>query len=167
VVFGKKAGEAAAAYAKSAVNKNFPTAKVADEEKKIAALASGVASQDSLAAVHTELGRLMNEKVGLIRDAGGLAQALDGIAKLTGRHQKIKVRNTGRIYNYELTTHLEVGAMLTLAEVVARSAQARTESRGAHYRSDFPNSDDANWKSHTVAKLSQGSTQLEKKPVAN
>jgi succinate dehydrogenase / fumarate reductase flavoprotein subunit len=109
----------------------------------------------------------MNEKVGLVRDAGGLRQALDGIAQLKERYQKINVRNTGRIYNYELTTHLEVGAMLILAEVVARSAQARTESRGAHYRSDFPNPDDANWKSHTVATLSQGSTQLEKKPVAN
>jgi succinate dehydrogenase/fumarate reductase flavoprotein subunit len=50
---------------------------------------------------------------------------------------------------------------------VTRSAQARTESRGAHHRSDFPNPDDANWKSHIVAKLSQGSTQLEKKPVTN
>jgi succinate dehydrogenase / fumarate reductase flavoprotein subunit len=167
VVFGKRVGEAAAAYAKSAVKKNFPAAKLAEEEKTLAALASGASSQDSLSAVYAELGGLMNEKVGLIRDAGGLRQALDGIAQLKERYQKIKVRNTGRIYNYELTTHLEVGAMLILAEVVTRSAQARTESRGAHYRSDFPNPDDANWKSHTVAKLSQGSTQLEKKAVAN
>jgi succinate dehydrogenase / fumarate reductase, flavoprotein subunit len=167
VVFGKRVGEAAAAYAKSAVKKNFPAAKLAEEEKTLAALASGDSSQDSLRAVHAELGGLMNEKVGLIRDAGGLKQALDGIAQLNERYQKIKVRNTGRIYNYELTTHLEIGAMLILAEVVTRSAQARTESRGAHYRSDFPNPDEANWKSHTVAKLSQGSTQLEKKPVAN
>jgi succinate dehydrogenase/fumarate reductase flavoprotein subunit len=167
VVFGKRVGEAAAAYAKSAVRKNFPAAKLADEEKTLAALASGESSQDSLSALHTELGGLMNEKVGLVRDAGGLKQALDEIARLKERYQKIKVRNTGRIYNYELTTHLEVGAMLILAEVVTSSAQARTESRGAHYRSDFPNPDDANWKSHTIAKFSQGSTQVEKKPVAN
>jgi succinate dehydrogenase / fumarate reductase flavoprotein subunit len=167
VIFGKRVGEAAAAYAKAAVKKNFPAAKLADEEKTLAALASGDSSQDSLSAVHAELGGLMNEKVGLIRDAGGLTQALDRIARLKERYQKIKVRNTGRIYNYELTTHLELGAMLILAEIVARSAQARTESRGAHYRIDFPNRDDANWKSHTVAKLSQGSTQLDKNPVAN
>jgi succinate dehydrogenase / fumarate reductase flavoprotein subunit len=167
VVFGKRVGEAAAAYAKSAVKKSFPAAKLAEEEKTLAALASGASSQDSLSAVHAELGNLMNEKVGLIRDDGGLRQALDGIAQLKERYQKINVRNTGRIYNYELTTHLEVGAMLILAEVVARSAQARTESRGAHYRSDFPNPDDANWKSHSVATFSQGSTQLEKKPIAN
>jgi len=57
--------------------------------------------------------------------------------------------------------------MLTLAEVIARSAQARTESRGAHYRKDFPAADNANWKNHTIAKLSQGSVQIEKRPVAN
>jgi succinate dehydrogenase / fumarate reductase, flavoprotein subunit len=167
VVFGKRVGEAAAAYAKAAVKKNFPAAKLAEEEKTLATLASGDSSQDSLTAVHAELGGLMNDKVGLSRDAGGLSQALDKIAQLKERYQKIKVRNTGRIYNYELTTHLEIGAMLILAEIVTRSAQARTESRGAHYRSDFPNPDDANWKSHTVANLSQGSTQLEKKPVAS
>jgi succinate dehydrogenase/fumarate reductase flavoprotein subunit len=167
VVFGKRVGETAAAYAKSAVKKNLPAAKLAEEEKTLATLASGESSQDSLTAVHAELGGLMNEKVGLIRDAGGLSQALDKIAQLKERYQKIKVRNTGRIYNYELTTHLEIGAMLILAEVVTGSAQARTESRGAHYRSDFPNPDDANWKSHTIAKFSQGSTQVDKKPVAN
>jgi succinate dehydrogenase / fumarate reductase, flavoprotein subunit len=167
LVFGKRVGESAAAYTKSAVKKNFPTAKLVDEEKTLAALASGAASQDSLRAVHADLGGLMHEKVGLIRDAGGLNQALDGIARLKERYQNIKVRNTGRIYNYELTTHLELGAMLILAEAVTRSAQSRTESRGAHYRSDFPNPDNANWKSHTVATLSQGSTQVEKKPVAN
>jgi succinate dehydrogenase / fumarate reductase flavoprotein subunit/NADH-dependent fumarate reductase subunit A len=167
VVFGKKVGDAAALYAKSAAKKNFPAAKLADEEKRIAALTSGESSQDSLDKLHADLGRLMNEKVGLVRDAGGLQQALEGIKSLRERHQKMKVRNAGKIYNYALTTYLEVGSMLTLAEVIARSAQARTESRGAHYRKDFPAADNANWKSHTIAKLSQGSVQIQKTPVAN
>jgi len=167
VVFGKKVGDAGAAYAKSAAKKNFPEAKLADEEKRIAVLISGDSSQDSLDKLHADLGRLMNEKVGLVRDAGGLQEALDSITKLKERHQKMKVRNAGKIYNFALTMHLEVGSMLTLAEVIARSAQARTESRGAHCRKDFPAADNANWKNHTIAKLSQGSVQIEKKPVAN
>jgi succinate dehydrogenase flavoprotein subunit len=167
VVFGKKVGEAAAAYAKSVAKNSFPATKLADEEKKIIALTSGDSSQDSLAKVHSELGRLMSEKVGLIRDGGGLREALDAIKKLQERHRKIKVRNPGRIYNYDLTTHLEVGSMLAVAEVVASAAQARTESRGAHNRQDFPNLDDTNWKSHTITKLAQGSVQIEKKPAAN
>jgi succinate dehydrogenase / fumarate reductase flavoprotein subunit len=167
VVFGKKVGETAAAYAKSSAKKNFPTTKLADEEKKIAALSSGDAVQDSLARIHGDLGQLMSEKVGLVRDGGSLREALDGIKKLQQRHQKLKVRNPGRIYNYDLTSHLELGSMLALAEVVAESARARTESRGAHSRQDFPTADEVNWKSHTIAKLVHGSVQIDKRPVAN
>jgi succinate dehydrogenase / fumarate reductase, flavoprotein subunit len=167
VVFGKKVGEAAAAYAKSATKKTFPAAKLADEEKKLVALTSGDSAQDSLAKIHGELGRLMSEKVGLVRDSGGLQEALDGIKKLQERHRRIKVRNAGKIYNYDLTTHLEVGSMLAVAEVVARSAQARTESRGAHSRKDFPNTDNTNWNNHTIAKLAQGSAQIDKQPVGS
>jgi len=167
VVFGKKVGEAAAACAKSAARKSFPTAKLAEEEKRVVTLTSGDSPQDSLGRVHSELGRLMNEKVGLVRDATGLQAALDRIRKLKERYQKIRVRNTAKIYNYDLTTYLEVGSMLTLAEIVALSAQARTESRGAHRRNDFPDTDNTHWKSHTLVRLSQGSAQVERKPVAN
>ena len=76
------------------------------------------------------------------------------------------MKNPSRSYNYELTTYFEVGSMLNVAEVVALAAQFRTESRGAHRRADFPNRDDENWSTHTVAKLRNGSPQLEKKPVA-
>jgi succinate dehydrogenase / fumarate reductase flavoprotein subunit len=167
VVFGKKVGEAAAAYAKSNAQKNFPTSKIADEEKRIVAVTSGDSSSDTLGKIHSELGQLMNEKVGLTRDAGGLQSALDGITKLKERYQKIRVKNPSKIYNYELTNYLEVGSMLTLAEAVALSAKLRTESRGAHRRSDFPNIDNGNWKNHTTIKLAQNSPQLEKRPVAS
>jgi succinate dehydrogenase / fumarate reductase flavoprotein subunit len=166
VVFGKKVGEAAAAYARSAAKKGFPTAKLADEEKSLAALVSGDSPQDSLGKVHSELGRLMDEKVGLVRDARELHEALDGIKTLKQRYKKIRVRNSSKIYNYDLTTYLEVGSMLSVAEIVALSAQARTESRGAHRRKDFPDTDNANWKSHTVVRFSEGSALIEKKPVA-
>ena len=167
VVFGRNVGEAASTYAKSTQKKNFPAGKVADEEKRLAALISANSSGDSLGKIHSELGQLMNDKVGLSRDAQGLQEAVDGIKKLRERYQKIRVRNPSKVYNYELTTCLELGSMLTLAEVVALSAQARCESRGAHRRSDFPNLDDQNWKNHTAVKLVQGSAQVEKKPVAN
>jgi succinate dehydrogenase / fumarate reductase, flavoprotein subunit len=167
VVFGRRVGEAASKYAKSAPKKNFPADKLTDEEKQLAALTSGNSSGDTLGKIHSELGQLMNDKVGLSRDAKGLEQAIAGIKQLKERHQKISVRNTSKIYNYELTTGLELGAMLTLAEVVTLSAQARSESRGAHRRTDFPNPDDQNWKHHIAVKLMQGSAQVEKRPVGN
>ena len=108
----------------------------------------------------------MNEKVGLIRSHAGLQEALGQIQSLKDRYSRLRVKNPSRIYNYELTSHLELGSMLTLAEIVALAARARTESRGAHQRSDFPERDDANWKSHAVMSSVGGSAQLQKKPVA-
>ncbi len=165
VVFGRRVGEAASKYVKSASKKSFPGAKLADEEKRLATLTSGNSSGDSLGKIHSELGQLMNEKVGLVRDRTGLQEAMERIQTLKERYRKIKVRNQSRVYNYELTTHLEVGSMLNLAEVVTLAAQSRTESRGAHRRADFPERDDGNWKSHTLVSLVRGSAQVQKKPV--
>jgi succinate dehydrogenase/fumarate reductase flavoprotein subunit len=109
----------------------------------------------------------MNERVGLVRDGTGLKEAQEQIQKLKERYQRLRVRNSSRIYNYDLTTYLEVGSMLTLAEAVTLYAQARNESRGAHRRGDFPEADNNNGKSHRTVRLVQGSPQVEKKPVAS
>jgi succinate dehydrogenase/fumarate reductase flavoprotein subunit len=109
----------------------------------------------------------MDEKVGLVRSGTALAEALARIQQLKERYKNVRVKNPSRIYNYELTSYLELGSLLTLAEVVALAAQARTESRGAHRRSDFPERDNGNWKSHSVVTLSRGSPRLEKKPVVS
>jgi len=166
MVFGRTVGEAAAKYATGGSKRNFPTAILADQEKRLVAISSGDSSKDTLGKIHGELGSLMNEKVGLIRNHTGLQEALDQIQTLKDRYSKLRVKNPSRIYNYELTSYLELGSMLTLAEVVASAAQARAESRGAHQRADFPERDDTNWKSHTLASFVGGSGQLQNKPVA-
>jgi succinate dehydrogenase / fumarate reductase flavoprotein subunit len=165
VVFGRKVGEAAARYAASTGKKTFPAAKLADEEKHLAALASGNGSTETLGQTRAEVGQLMNDKVGLVRSASGLGEALNRVQELKERYKRMRVKNQSRVYNYELAGYLELGSMLTLAELVALAAQARTESRGAHRRSDFPERDDANWNSHTLVTLSEGSPQLEKKAI--
>ena len=166
VVFGRRAGETAAKHATAGSKKSFPTVKVADEEKQLARIISAESSTDSLGKIHSELGHLMNEKVGLIRSGTGLQEALGQIQNLKDRYSRLRVKNPSRIYNYELTSYLELGSMLTLAEVVASAARARAESRGAHQRADFSERDDTNWKSHTLVSLVGGSGQPQKKPVA-
>lgn len=166
VVFGRRTGEAAAKHAAAGSKAAFPTAKLADEEKQLARIFSPETSADSLGKIHSELGHLMNEKVGVIRSAAGLQEALAQIQTLKERYSKLRVKNPSRIYNYELTSYLELGSMLTLAEVVALAAQARTESRGAHHRSDFPERDDTNWKSHTLLSRAEGQPRMQKKAVA-
>ena len=166
VVFGRRAGETAAKHATAGSKKSFPAAKVAEEEKQLARIFSAESSTDSLGKVHSELGHLMNEKVGLIRSGTGLQEALGQIQNLKDRYSRLRVKNPSRIYNYELTSYLELGSMLTVAEVVASAARARAESRGAHQRADFSERDDTNWKSHTLVSLVGESAQLQKKPVA-
>jgi len=92
---------------------------------------------------------------------------MNSIQQLRERYSKLRVKNTSKIFNYELTTYLELGSMLKMAEVVALAAQARTESRGAHARADFPAKDDANWKVHTLVRLVDGLPKLESKPVSS
>ncbi len=165
VVFGKRVGEAAAIYAKGAQKKNIPSARLSDEEKRVARIISGQSAQDSSGKIHTELGELMNGKVGLVRDGAAIQEALNHIQNLRERYSKLGVKNPSKIFNYELTTYLELGSMLKMAEAVTLAAQARTESRGAHARVDFPKKDDANWKAHTLIRLVDGSPKLESKPV--
>lgn len=166
MVFGRIVGEAAAKHATAAMKKNFPSALLAEEEKRFVAFSSGDSGNDTSGKIYGELAALMDEKVGLIRDGARLQEALGQVHSLKDRYSRLRVKNPSRIFNYELTGYLELGSMLTLAEVVALAAGARTESRGAHQRADFSKRDDANWKSHTRVSLVGGSGQLEKRSVA-
>lgn len=165
VVFGRRVGEAAARYAASAPKRSFPAPKLSDEERRLGALTSKNSASDSLGKIHGELGRLMNEKVGLARNQTGLKEAQDRLQHLKERHQRLRVGDTSRIYNYQLTAYLELGSMLSLAEVVVLAAQARTESRGAHRRTDFRERNDQNWRRHTAVSLVDGAPKLQHKPV--
>ncbi len=167
VVFGKVVGEAAARRAALGGKMTPPAAKLADEEKRLAAVTAGGSANDTLAKLHGELGSAMNEHVGLLRSEKGLQQALERIENLKARYAKLRVKNPSMVYNYELISYLELGSMLTLAKVVASAALARTETRGAHRRSDFAQRNDKEWTSHSLVSLRSGSSQLEKKPVAN
>ena len=70
------------------------------------------------------------------------------------------------VFNYDLVSCLETGALLNMAEAVTAAAQARKESRGAHTRTDFTAHDDTNCKCHTIVSLAQGALQVATKPLA-
>ncbi len=168
IVFGRTAGEAAAAFAKSSPKKTFPTSRLSDEEKRLAALAGDPSANagDSLGKVQADLGQLMSERAGLVRDANSLQGALDGIRGLRERYSRLRVRNASMVFNYDLISCLETGALLNMAEAVTAAAQARKESRGAHNRTDFTAHDDTNCKCHTIVSLAQGALQVATKPLA-
>jgi len=127
---------------------------------------SGVSnSTDTPLKIYAELAGLMNDKAGLVRDNSSLTAALAEIHALKARYDRIRLKDTLRIYDYQLTSCLEVGSLLNVAELVAMAGLARTESRGAHYRSDFPSRNDQEWKRHSIVSRANGEPKLDHKPA--
>ena len=96
----------------------------------------------------------------------GGVQNIGRITELRQRYRRIRVQDRSRAFNTELTETWELGALLDLALVTATCALNRTESRGAHYREDFPRRDDDNWLKHTLAYgQPDGTVEIKYKPV--
>ncbi len=159
LISGRRAGEAAALYARSEHRREPARAQLADEERRLKSLVATEkvrGDSDTTLKLHTELAQLMDRNVGLARDASSLQSALDHISRLKERYGRIRLHNASLIYNSELTSYLELGSLLNIAELVTKAAQARTESRGAHCRTDFPQRNDSQWNRHTIVSRVDG-----------
>jgi succinate dehydrogenase / fumarate reductase flavoprotein subunit len=150
IVFGRRAGKAAAAYAARVPRTNGDEMVLAAERSRIAELLARPYQGETHAGIRLELGTLMDAKVGVYRDEAGLKAALSKLAELRARYDRVAVGDKGRVFNQALTFVLEVGYLLDCAEAVTRSALVRKESRGAHARTDFPQRDDEAWLKHIV-----------------
>jgi succinate dehydrogenase / fumarate reductase flavoprotein subunit len=120
---------------------------------------------ESAAAIRSEMQELMFNDVFVVRNATGLRQAADSIRGLKERYARVAVQDHGRTFNTDLMEVLELGFMLDCAELVTAGALAREESRGGHYREDFPDRDDVNWLKHTLAYLEPEGVRMSSKPV--
>ncbi len=154
LVFGARAGRAAAAYAidQQSPSANPLTALAASEENRLGErfLQKDGGSQ-RVAAIRGDLQLAMERGAGVFRHAESLTVLCDEIAALQRRFQDVQLDDRSRVFNTELTAVLELEFMLEVAEAIAHSALARTESRGSHSRRDFPDRDDARFLQHTLA----------------
>jgi len=132
--------------------KERPLQKAKTEvEKKITRLTQpGGERPYKLAA---DLGATMSEKVGIFRTKKELTQALDEVIKIKERYKNISISSADKHMNYELHNALELEYMLEVAHTIVLGALLRQESRGAHFRRDFPTRNDKKWLKHTVAKI--------------
>jgi len=166
LVWGKIAGGKATEHASK--QKTFPTLSeettLKEEEAKVFGKFRPDA-KESAYALRRELQRVMDSEVGVYRTGPGLEAALSKIKELKQRVPDVQVRDRGRIYNTDLLSALEIDNLLDLAEVVVLGALARTESRGAHARRDFPKRDDVNWLKHTLACYTPTGPRMEYIPV--
>jgi len=105
------------------------------------------------------------DKVSVVRDAAGMTAAKERIGELRRAFANCAIDDKGTTYNTDLLEAHELGCMLDCAEATIEGALARTESRGGHYRDDYPNRDDANWLAHTLVYRGSGGLEMRKKPV--
>jgi succinate dehydrogenase/fumarate reductase flavoprotein subunit len=169
LVFGAAAGRAAAYQAQEAKapTSNPVDALLRDETRRVEKrYLEATTGTERLSEIRAELGRSMDENVGVFRTGDGLKAQAKKIEKLRDRYSKLKIEDRSRVFNTELTAALELDYMLELAEVTTLSALNRTESRGAHARRDFPERDDAHFLANTMATyVPDGKPKLSLRPV--
>ncbi|MGI0139748.1 MAG: FAD-binding protein [Thermoplasmata archaeon] len=166
LVFGKQAGLAAAAYAVGASARAAVTdADVAESEGPIRAM-SGRTDGEDPSALRAEMQATMERYAGIYRNDADLLEGIRRVRALGARYRNVRIVDRSNVYNLNLTDALEVGHMLELAETIVVGAYARTESRGAHSRVDYPKRDDAHWMRHTLARKGPEGPELSYSPVA-
>jgi len=116
-------------------------------------------------AIQKQMQEVMSSSCAVYRSEGGLTKALDSVRSLLAQLDEVAVENRGPRFNTDLTDCLELEYLLRLAEVILVSARARKESRGAHFREDFPQRDDANWLKHTLVQRTEKEPLITYKPV--
>ena len=164
LVFGRRAGLAMAAHCATASMPDVPPDAETPVRAEIEAL-RGRRDGESPVALKAELASLMMDNVGVFRTEPMMRTAVAGVAEIKERYGSVRVRDAGKVYNTEILEARELGYLIDSAEAMATSALARTESRGAHSRDDFPERDDARWLKHTLAYRDEAGPTLRYKPV--
>ncbi len=163
IVFGRRAGRAAAAYAKTATVEDGEATLVRDE-RSIADLLKREKGE-RVARLRIELGDTMTANVGIYRNGEDVAAAVERVRALKARFAGVMVGNGEREFNLALLEALELRSLIDIAECIARGAAARTESRGAHSRRDYPKRDDVNWLKHSRFTRNGAGIELSYRPV--
>jgi succinate dehydrogenase / fumarate reductase, flavoprotein subunit len=165
IVFGRRAGIRMAQYAATVEFPDLPDDPQAFVDAQISALLAREAGPRPV-TLREKLQETMMDECGVVRSPESLARAAETIAALKEDYGSVAIDDRSAVYNQDLMEALELGFLLDLAEVTVAAAAARTESRGGHYRTDFPNRDDENWLKHSlVTRASDGSLVMSYKPV--
>ncbi len=164
LVFGRRAGLAAAAHAKRSSTLSIDSAQIDQAERELLAPFSN-SGTESPYAVHRDLQEVMQNLVGIFRTDEDLRKALAELAKLKTRAAKVSVEGS-RLFNPGWHLSYDLKAMLIVSEAVAHSALARTESRGAHSRIDYPSLDPVWEKKNNIIICEGGQMKRREFPIA-
>ncbi|NNE99839.1 MAG: FAD-binding protein, partial [Pyrinomonadaceae bacterium] len=164
IVFGKRAGEYAAKFAKENGEANVNEEQV-DKAAKQALEPFNVSKGENAYEIQSDLQDMMQDLVGIVRNEGEMREAIDGIGKLWQRAENVSVMGNVE-FNPGWHTALDLTNLLTVSEALARSAVERKESRGAQFREDYPNKEkEFSTFNHIAKKESDGSMSISRKEI--
>jgi fumarate reductase flavoprotein subunit len=167
-VFGGVAGETMAAWVKKEGLRDPDQAAIVAAVARCEprAAAGAAASHGTLEAVRERLYDLMWQKVGIIRDAAGLHAASSELDAIAEELERTGIADANRAFNLTWHDWLNLKSLVAASQVITRAALAREDSRGAHYREDFPEAGALEASAYTSARLAGGKLSIEMKPVA-
>lgn len=165
VVFGVRAGRAALKYTNDNEPPEYSGRSLSNEERRLSALLEKE-SGERAGSIRKDMEKTMITCFGIFRNNDLMQKGIKSIFELRKRYENVYVEDKGSVYNLDLIRTLELGNMLELAHVVAMGALARKESRGAHFREDFPDMDNEDYLKHTFVHRDKfGNPRLSYQPV--
>jgi succinate dehydrogenase / fumarate reductase flavoprotein subunit len=164
LVFGRRAGQYAAAYVKGLKTTPRVDDSQADEAERMLLAPLERSGDENPFSIQTTLQECMQANVGIYRDDAGLRRALAEIPVMRQRLERVRVPGT-RAYNPGLHSSRDLYSMLTVAEIVTMAAIERKETRGGHSRTDYPATDAALGKTNIIASKVNGQVRLRMEPI--
>jgi fumarate reductase flavoprotein subunit len=168
LVFGARAGKAAAEFASTQKPANGTVhAQAVDEQKRLeSCFLNKTGGKERIATVRTEMQTTLENTAGIYREEASLKEGTAKLKELQERYDDINLDDRSHTFNTELESALELGYMLDVAESMVQAALHRKESRGAHQRTDYPARDDMRYLAHSVTyKNADGTSRVEYLPV--
>jgi len=163
-VFGKRAGIAAVEYAKKAKHVPVPKDAAKDVLELIEKMQNSTGTE-KIAVLRKELQDTMDKNAQVYRTEESLDEALAVIAGLRKRYEHIQVQDKGSRFNTDLLEAIELGFLFDLAEVLVVTSKERRESRGGHFREDYPTRNDDKFMVHSMAYKKGSKIKIDWKPV--
>jgi succinate dehydrogenase / fumarate reductase flavoprotein subunit len=160
LVFGRRAGEHAARAVRATPPPEPARAALTDGEREVEAVVSRASGKRRVSELKAELGETMDKYVAVFRDEDGLRTALDVVRRLKEEAQDVAIDDKGTVFNQDVLGALELEFMLDNAECTVVSAIERKESRGAQYRTDYPERNDEDWLKHITVSPNGGEPEI-------
>ncbi|MGD0385935.1 MAG: FAD-binding protein [Solirubrobacteraceae bacterium] len=166
LIFGRRSGEHAAARARSLAMPSLSDAQLRRDTEMIEQIIARPRAGRRISEIKEELGTTMNQHVAVFRDEQGLQAAREVVTRLKEEAQSAYVDDRGTVFNQDVLGAIELGYMLDAAEAMVVAALERKESRGAQFRTDYPERNDAEWLKHIdISRGEDGTPKVSYSPV--